>query len=108
MWDRGSGSILAITAIGASALALTGVAFVSQVTAQQLRLQRVVDLAAIAANQTLRGLNTGLPCKNADEIFTLNMVNGDKCLIVGDETKVAAHVRVVGILLVATATAAKN
>ena len=106
--DSGAGSVLALTVIGATALALVMVGTLGRVAIEQVRLQRVVDLAAVAANQTLRGLNTGLPCQNAEAIFTLNMVKGDKCLIVGDETKVAAHLELMGIVLLATATAAAN
>lgn len=106
--DAGSGSVLAIALVGASALALVTIGTLGRLAIESIRLQRVVDLAAIAANQTLRGLNTGLPCQNAEAIFTLNMVKGDKCLIVGDDTKVAAHLELMGIVLVATATAAAN
>jgi hypothetical protein len=92
--------------LGVLVVAAVTLSAAAQVADARLRLQSSVDMAAIGANQTLRGLNSGFPCVRAKEILTLNMVLLQKCSIVGDETTVVAGITVMGIVLSATATAA--
>lgn len=104
--DSGSAAIQAIVVfvvIGAS-IQLLGLAFGAQI--QRQGLQAAVDAAAIGANQTMRGLNTGVPCERAKEILTLNMVFLEKCSIVGGETTVSGSKTFLGMFQSATATAA--
>ncbi|MEN9715870.1 MAG: hypothetical protein RJA35_1337 [Actinomycetota bacterium] len=105
---KGSASIL-VLAILFALVFLSSIDFAAyRLLAARQELQESVDLAAIAADQVSRGLNTGIPCYRARQILTLNMSNLDSCLIVGSETKVAGYLRVMGIVLNATATAAAN
>ena len=93
-------------ALSAAAVLIYGtVFFIGQVSLAQFRLQSSTDLAAIAANQVLHGLNTGFPCERAKAILQANVAHLETCSIVGDETTVAATISVVGIVLSATATA---
>ena len=103
--QRGSGSVLSLVVLAASVLLYSALFLVAKVVLMQGQLQSSVDLAAIGASQTLRGLNTGLPCQRARAILTINVAHLETCSIVGDETTVAGTTSVVGIVLNATATA---
>ncbi|MDE2408790.1 MAG: flp pilus-assembly TadE/G-like family protein [Actinomycetales bacterium] len=103
--ESGSGTVLAITLLAFLAAVFLAVVSIGGVRQTQTRLQAATDLAAIAASQTYRGMNTGLPCERAGQILTLNMVKLAGCSIVGDEATVAANLTLMGIVLNATATA---
>ena len=103
--ESGSGTVLAITLLAFVAVVFLVVLSIGGFRQSQSRLQTATDLAAIAASQTYRGLNTGLPCERARQILTLNMVKLAGCSIVGDEATVAANLTLMGIVLNATATA---
>lgn len=89
--QSGSGTVLAF---GAVALA-TSVFCVSQLLAfnliQHRRLQVATDAMAIAAADSLRGLNSGFPCPTAAQIGLLEGVRLDTCRIVGFEVFISAH-----------------
>lgn len=97
--------MLAITLLAFVVAVFLAVLSIGGFRKEQARLQTATDLAAIAASQTYRGLNTGLPCERARQILTLNMVKLAGCSIVGDEATVAANLTLMGIVLNATATA---
>jgi secretion/DNA translocation related TadE-like protein len=103
--ESGSGSILALSMLGLVVAVVLAVLGIGGFRQQQGRLQGAADLAAIAASQTYRGMNTGFPCQRASQVLTLNMVNAAGCSIVGDEVTVAANLTLMGIVLNATATA---
>ena len=105
MQENGSGTVLVLTIIGAVFVVYSVVLTGSRLGLASSRLQTTVDLAAIGASQTLRGLNTGFPCRRAEQILLANMAQLETCSIVGDETTVAGSTSVVGIVLNATATA---
>lgn len=103
--ERGSGTILALGAVALS-LSLFGL---SQIIAFNLiehrRLQAGVDAMAIAAADSLRGLNTGFPCETATQIGHISSIQLDTCRIVGFEVFISAHLDGVGIVLSASALA---
>ena len=103
--QRGSGTVLALSAV-ALAISLFSL---SQIVALNLiaqqRLQSSVDSMAVAAADALRGLNTGFPCPTAGEIGLINGVELDTCRIVGFEVFISAHSKGVGIVLSANALA---
>lgn len=105
MTDRGSGTILALAAIGISLAALGA----TQVTVANLisgaRLQAAAERAALTADDALRGLTTGYPCDLAKEIAGQNMANVVECRIVGFEAFVKLRVQGIGIVLNASARA---
>jgi secretion/DNA translocation related TadE-like protein len=103
--EAGSGTVLSLTMLAAISAVLLAVLGIGGMSQAQARLQGATDLAAIAASQTYRGMNTGLPCGRASEVLTLNMVKLAGCSIVGDEATVAANLTLMGIVLNATATA---
>lgn len=103
--DSGSGSILGMVLIGTSVAALSFGTLISQIGLATMQVRTAVQLAAIGADQTRRGLSTGVPCERAKEILTLNMVFLEKCSIVSDETTVSGSKTLAGVLLTATAIA---
>ena len=103
--ETGSGSVvvLLVTALILS-VGFTTI-WVSRNIFGQLSLQTQTESAALAAQLTLQGALAGFPCENAKQVFTLNMVFLDKCLIVGDEVVVQTRWQPFGIALRAIATA---
>lgn len=104
--DEGAATVLGLATIAGILIAASLFGLVTKIGQRQLQLQNSVDLAALAANQTFRGLSTGIPCDRARQILAINMSKLESCLIVGEVTTVAGTVRVMGIVLSATATAA--
>lgn len=103
--DSGSGTILALAVVGLSVACLG----ISQTVALNLlagaRLNAVAELAALAADDSLRGLTTGYPCEIAEAIAKENVAILDECRIVGFEAFVSLHVQSMGIVLNASARA---
>lgn len=103
--DRGSGTILALAMV-ALAVSVLGL---SQIIAQNLLLQQrtqvVTEAMALAAADSLRGLNSGFPCPVAAQIGQISSVVLDRCRIVGFEVFISAHAQGVGIVLSASALA---
>ena len=95
--DSGSGSVvvLLVTALILS-VGFTTI-WVSRNIFGQLSLQTQTESAALAAQLTLQGALAGFPCENAKQVFTLNMVFLDKCLIVGDKVQVRARWKPFGV-----------
>jgi secretion/DNA translocation related TadE-like protein len=104
-FDRGSGTVLALSVIFAC-LASFGVAQVVALEAlTQARLEAAADSAALAADDALRGLTIGYPCEIAKAVALENMANLDECRIVGFEAFVNLRVKSMGIVLNASARA---
>lgn len=103
--DRGSGTVLALAAVGL-AVSVFGV---GQVIAQNMLLQQRVQVVtqsmALAAADALRGLNSGFPCPVAAQIGQISSVELDRCRIVGFEVFISAHAQGVGMILSASALA---
>ena len=103
--DAGFGLSVVLILLGLVAAVTASMGIFGQSAKTQTSLQHATDLAAIAASQTERGLNTGIPCGRAKEILTLYMVAMQKCSIVSSEATVTANTTFMGIVLNATATA---
>ena len=103
--DSGAGSILALSLIFAG-LACFGAAQIGASQAfNQARLNSTAEQAAIAADDSLRGLITGFPCEIAKQVALQNMAILDECRIVGFEAFINLHVNSMGIVLNASARA---
>ncbi|MEY4993958.1 MAG: hypothetical protein RIS82_1080 [Actinomycetota bacterium] len=103
--DRGSGTILALAVIGVISALFAGLQVVALNALNQHRLQAITEAMALAATDSLRGLNTGFPCAEANQIANKNMVIVDECRIVGLEVMISAHSDGLGIVLTAKARA---
>jgi hypothetical protein len=103
--SRGSGTVL-VLALLLSAISFSGmVTFTGNLLVKQSQLQAETDSAAVAANQTLRGLNTGFPCEAATRFLHHYLAGLQNCLSVGEKTRVVATAQVGGIVLTAEAWA---
>ena len=103
--DSGSGSILALSMIFVSVGVFSGASLVAYQVHEQSVLSAVADSAALAADDSLRGLTTGYPCEIAKAVALENMVILDECRIVGFEAFVNLQVKSMGIVLNASARA---
>ncbi|WP_172956835.1 Rv3654c family TadE-like protein [Rhodoluna limnophila] len=103
--DRGSGTILALAAVVASTALFGGMQIFAHNVLNQHRLQAATEAMALAATDSLRGLTTGFPCVEANEIALKNMAIVDECRIVGLEVMISAHLDGLGIVLTAKARA---
>lgn len=72
---------------------------------KQSKLQATTDMAALAANEALRGLVTGYPCELAKQYMELDMDSVVTCSNVGSETRIIATGTFMGIVLTAEAWA---
>ncbi len=105
MSDRGSGSVLTVSIVGA-VVALTLIAIPSYAgLATRQSLIGAADAAALAAADTASGAVAGVPCDRAAEVATANGARLDACEVDGYVVTVAVSRPVVGIRSVATATA---
>ena len=103
--SRGSGTVL-VLALLLSAVSFSGmVTFTGNLLVKQAQLQAETDSAAVAANQALRGLNSGFPCEVATRFLLQNISNLQTCIVVGEKTRVVATKQVGGIVLTAEAWA---
>lgn len=103
--ERGSGTILALATVFTLTALFAGLQIVAQNVLNQHRLQAATEAMAIAATDALRGLTTGFPCVEANEIALKNMAIVDECRIVGLEVMISAHLDGLGIVLTAKARA---
>jgi secretion/DNA translocation related TadE-like protein len=103
--DSGAGSMLALSLIFASVACFGAVQIGSSQVFSQIRLNSTAEQAAIAADDSLRGLTTGFPCEIAKKIALANMAILDECRIVGFEAFINLHVVSMGIVLNASARA---
>lgn len=103
--DSGSATILAVSLMlfSIGAFAATQVLAIGLIS--QRRVEALADEIAIAADDSLRGLATGIPCDVARQLAGLNMAFIDECRIVGFEAFVKVHIQSMGIVLSADAKA---
>ena len=66
--ERGSGTILALAMVSLAICLFSLSQIVALNLISQQRLQGIVDAMAVAAADSLRGLNTGFPCPTAGQI----------------------------------------
>lgn len=93
MSDRGSGTVLGLTLmlLGCAVLALF-VPFTNTFH-MSAKAQSIADLAAVAAEDSLRGLTTGIPCEVAGVVVAANGAELTRCRIV--ENSVYVRLRLV-------------
>lgn len=103
--EQGSGTVL-VLGLFISAISLAGtVTFAGNLLLKQAQLQAETDSAAVAANQALRGLNSGFPCEVATGFLHHFLDELQTCLTVQEKSKVVASKQVGGIVLTAEAWA---
>ncbi len=97
-----------ITIITASCLALivSSIGFALVLAREEVRLQLLADLSALAASDSRIGIIAGFPCPNAEEIASVNGANLLSCRIVGEVASVEVGKNHLGFELSATAEAA--
>lgn len=91
--ERGSATVLTIGIM--AALVTVGLIMLraGESAIQVVRAQAVADLAAIAAADSLRGLNTGFPCATAASVAEANATILNSCRIEGDDAIVTITVQ---------------
>ena len=103
--DHGSATILAVSLMFFSICAFAATQVLAIVLISQRRVEVLADQIAIAADDSLRGLSTGIPCDVARHLAGQNMAFLDECRIVGFEAFVKVHIQSMGIVLSADAKA---
>jgi len=103
--ERGSGTVMALAVVSLSICMFSISQLISVNLISQQRLQATVDAMAVAAADSLRGLNTGFPCPTASQLGLNAGVRLDRCRIVDSEVFISAHSLGVGIVLSAKASA---
>lgn len=81
--ERGSGTVTALGIITALILMLALVHVLSAAAAAKGQAVRAADLAALAAADTARGLNSGDPCTIAEEVTVRNSAVLEACAVGG-------------------------
>lgn len=93
--ERGSGTVVAVGIIAVLIILLGLVAVLGSVAAASNRATAAADLAALAAADTARGLNTGDPCTVAQEVTGRHEVRLEDCTVGGEfPTEVTVSVAV--------------
>ena len=103
--ERGSGTVLALAMVTLAICLFSLSQIVAINLIKQERLQAVVEAMAVAAADSLRGLNTGFPCPTAGQLGLNAGVELDTCRIVEFEVFISGHSKGVGIVLSASALA---
>ena len=75
---------------------------------EQSRVQAVADTAAIAAEDSLRGLSTGIPCEVADVVAKANRAKIASCHILENSVYLSVRSLALGASIVAKAAAAPS
>jgi secretion/DNA translocation related TadE-like protein len=103
--DHGSGTVLALSVafVGVSLFAVLQLGAVRLL--QETRTQAAADAAAIAAEDSLRGLSTGYPCNVAKQLVEENGMDLQQCRIVNLEVFITVQSETLGIVLSARARA---
>jgi secretion/DNA translocation related TadE-like protein len=104
--DRGSAAVITIITASCLALIVSSIGFALVLAREEVRLQLVADLSALAASDSRIGIIAGFPCPNAEEIASVNGANLLSCRIVGEVASVEVGKNHLGFELSATAEAA--
>ena len=91
--ERGSGSVLGLLVMLVSVAALAVLAPAFEPIYLGAKAQSIADLAAVAAEDSLRGLTTGIPCEVAVVVVAANGAQLTRCRIV--ENSVYVRLRLV-------------
>ncbi|RJN33193.1 hypothetical protein D3250_01720 [Nesterenkonia natronophila] len=82
--ERGSGTIVALGLIAALMTLLALVVILGAASAAKTQAGRASDLAALAAADTARGLNSGDPCTVAEQVAQRNGSMLAECTVGGE------------------------
>jgi secretion/DNA translocation related TadE-like protein len=104
--DEGSAAVITIITAGCLALIASSIGFALGLAREEVRLQMVADLSALAASDSRIGIIAGFPCPNAQEIASVNGANLLSCRIVGGVASVEVGENHLGFELSARAEAA--
>jgi len=106
--ERGSGTVLGLTLVllAVSTFGLLQVPL--QGVYELARLQNTADSAALAAEDSLRGLATGIPCQVASVVVAANAAKIESCRIVGNTVYLSVRSLASGTPIVAEAAAAPS
>ncbi len=104
--DRGSAAVITIITASCLALIVSSIGFALVLAREEVRLQLLADLSALAASDSRIGIIAGFPCPNAEEIASVNGANLLSCRIVGEVASVEVGKNHLGFELSATAEAA--
>ena len=105
-----SGAVTAFlaTMLAASSVVLGALSLGFQALVLQERLTAAVDLSALAAADTQRGLVSGIVCENAESILKTVDAVMTTCRIVGDGVMVSGQFRLPPMTLEASAIAGEK
>ncbi|MBX3067880.1 MAG: flp pilus-assembly TadE/G-like family protein [Cryobacterium sp.] len=103
--DLGSGTILALGLAAAMCALFLALLPLGAIAVARSEAQGAADAAALAAADTIRGLNSGYPCARASTIAKANGAALVDCQADGVIVTVRVNVRVGEFVVVATATA---
>mgnify|MGYP006180499865 CR=1 FL=1 len=81
--DRGVSSGYVIAALASLLFSLSAIGFAYQVAESKIIYQGIVDTAALGDADSLRGLVSGFPCENAEQILQSGGHRLKTCRIVG-------------------------
>ena len=104
------GAITAFVAVATTAVAvlIAAVSLAFQYLVMQQKLVASVDLAALAAADTQRGLVSGVVCENAESILKTVDAVMTTCRIVGDGVMVSGQLSLTSMTLEASAIAGEK
>lgn len=105
--ERGAGSILAVALI-ATVLALFSLLTpLGVVLEARHRAAGAADASALAAMDVALGIVAGVPCEEAASVASANGATLDRCGIESDSATVRVRVTVLGLVVLAQATAGR-
>jgi hypothetical protein len=106
--DQGVITAFVSTFLAGGTLVLGALLLGLQALAAQERLTSAVDLAALAAADTQRGLVSGVVCENAESILKTVDAVMTTCRIVGDGVMVSGQLSLLPLTLEASAIAGEK
>ena len=106
--DEGVITAFLATALAAGSIVLGALMLGFQALVLQERVTAAVDLAALAAADTQRGLVSGIVCENAESILKTVDAVMTTCRIVGGGVMVSGQLRLLPLTLKASAIAGEK
>lgn len=104
-WDKGSGSILAVAIMGATALLAGMLLPLDAVLQAKQQTADAADAAALAGADAAVGIIPGFPCQEAGRVAESNGASLGGCEVDGEVVTVRADRTVFGLRVTGTATA---
>lgn len=106
--DRGSGTVLGLTLVLLGVLMFSALQLPLRGVYELARLQNIADSAALAAEDSLRGITTGIPCEVADVVVAANHAEIASCKIYQNSVYLSVRSLASGAPIVAEAAAAPS